>query len=232
MTATELLPQLERDWQVIPSRSAELQERRRAVDARRKVTRGPRRESVEDALRSLLGNDFIELRTTSAAEANPWPSNPGSVGAFAGPGAAKKAFRLLDVVSVLNVAHTVGVELLGTTPPLAGESFTLDPDSRSPSIEKITLTAASSSSITATFTKPHSAGAIAVRPHPLWISNRRYSRIVIAATAARDPETRRLINELMARMLRGVSRWCVIQEGDFIADDPILGRADCTAPAA
>jgi hypothetical protein len=229
LTATELLPQIEADYQIIAPHGATLHERRQVADARRQVTRGPRRESVEDALRTLLGDDFIELRTTAVADRNPWPTSPGDVGVFSSPGTPKKAFRLTGSVIHVGIPVTVGIEVLGTDAPMPGEAFTLDPDTRHPHIEKVTLTAGSATSITATFGKPHAAGAIAVRPHPVWISNQRYSRIVLTVTAARDQETRRKVNELMARMLRGISRWCVVSnEGTFRLAHATRAKLDST----
>lgn len=215
-TADELLPTLERDYQVIPPFDATKHERRVVLAARRLVTRGPRREAVEDALRTLLGDDFIAYETTEVADAVTWPSVPGDVGVFARSGTQKKLFRLAVPISLTSIPLTVGfASLAGTDAPIAGEEYTVDPDSRNPHTEKITIAAATASAITATFTKPHVTGAIATRPHPVLISSKRYSRVVVSFAAATNPETRRKINEQMRRQLRGVSQWCIAQEGTF-----------------
>lgn len=230
LTADELLPALERDYQVVPRFNASKSERRQILAARRIVTRGARREAVEDALRTLLGDDFIRYETTDNADIETWPATPGDVGAFARAGAQKKLFRLDANVGLLSVPTTVAFTSLGgTDAPIAGETYTVDPDSRHPSIEKITIVSATSSSITTVFTRPHAIGAIATRPHPVFISSKRYSRIVVTFAVATDPETRRKINEQMKRQLRGVSQWCIVSnEGTFHLGHATRARLNAT----
>jgi hypothetical protein len=213
LTATELLGKHEADYQIVPSYTQTLQERRETADARRKVTRGSRRESVEDALRTLLGDDFVAYETTEAGERVTWPATPSAVGTFKRAGAPKKGFKLLHSVSRIGINQTVAVEAIPSLDaPMPGDTYTIDPDSRHPYTERITILAATDTTVTCQFTKPHAAGAVAVSPHPVWTSNQRYDRIVATFAAATDQETRRKVNELMARMLRGVSQWCVISD--------------------
>lgn len=230
LTATELLPQIERDYQIVPGFAQTMQERRIVADARRRVTRGSRRESVEDALRTLLGSDFIAYETTDSSERSVWPAQPGDVGAFKRVGSPKKGFRLTQNVRRVGEPFTVGIVAIeGLELPVPGETYTVETDTRHPYIEKITISAATSSSITATFTKPHLFGAFAMSPLPVWTSHQRYSRIVVKAVAARSPETRRKVNEVMARMLRGVSRWCIVSnEGTFRLGNASRARLDST----
>ncbi len=231
-TSTELLPSHERDYQIVPSYGSTLNERRQVASARALVTRGPRREAVEDALRTLLGDDFVSYETTDAGDAITFPSSPGDVGTFTRPGSQKKLLRLDANISLIGVPNTVPFTSLGgTDAPIVGESYTVAPDSRNPNIEKITLTAVTPATITAVFNKPHTVGTLATRPHPLWISSKRYSRIVVTFVAATDPETRRKINEQMKRQLRGISRWCIVQEGEALGDDPLFGIGDATVGA-
>lgn len=211
LTADELLPALERDYQVVPAFGATKSERRRVLAARRLTTRGPRREAVEDALRTLLGSAFIAYEPTDIADAVTFPASPGDVGVFARAGAQKKLFRLNQPVSLTGIPRSVAFTSLGgTDAPMAGETYCVDPDTRHPSIEKITIASVTGSSLVATFAKPHALGALAVRPHPIWVSSKRYNRIVVTFAAAADPETRRKINEQMKRQLRGVSQWCIV----------------------
>lgn len=228
LTANELLPALERDYQVVPRFDATKHERRQVLAARRIVTRGPRQEAVEDALRALLGDDFIAYEPVSTADAVTWPPSPGDVGVFAAPGTQGKLLRIDANVSTTGVALSVPfVSLGGTDAPMAGETYTVEPDSRSPRIEQITVASVSGGSLVATFTKSHPIGAIAVRPLPLWISSKRRNRIVVSPAAANDPETRRKINEQMKRQLRGVSQWWIVREGEFDTSDPALSLTNC-----
>lgn len=230
LTADELLPALERDYQVVPAFGASKSARRRVLAARRLTTRGPRREAVEDALRTLLGSAFIAYETTDIADAVTFPSSPGDVGVFARAGAQKKLFQLGAPVSRTGIVVSVPFTPLGgTDAPLVGETYCIDPDTRHPSIEQITIASVAGGSFSATFLKPHTAGALAVRPHPIWISSKRYNRVVVTFAAATDPETRRKINEQMKRQLRGVSRWCIVHSlGTLMPGDAHRAIPTCT----
>ena len=225
--AIELLSQLEKDYQVTPSYNASIQDRQAVLTARSKTSRGARRESVEDALRSLLGDDFVRYETIDAADLVTWPASPGSVGVFAAAGAEKKVFSLDAAVSLTGTPLSVRITLIGNSnPPIPGETYCVDPDSRG-SPEQITISQVllSGARIVATFTRAHEAGTIATRPHPMWISNQRCNLIVVTETAAMDPETRRKLNEQMERMLRGVSRWGITTDlGVLTPDDATLGH--------
>lgn len=233
LTATELLGKIENDYQIVPNYNQTLQERRVIADARLKVTRGARRESVEDALRTLLGSDFVAYETTGPGDRMVWPAAPGDVGAFKRAGSPKKAFRLTEYVGRFGVPLEVSVEKVeGLDLPMPGETLTVEPDTRHPHIEKITITAATDTTITATFGKPHAKGALALTPHPAWISSQRYSRVVVSFAAATNPETRRKVNEVMSRMLRGVSRWFICHDqGSWLIQDPQRGLLDRTVLA-
>ena len=65
-------------------------------------------------------------------------------------------------------------------------------------------------------------------PFPLWGSTKRFNLVVVDAIAAADPETRRKINELLARMVRTVSTWNIVQEDPL---NPVLpGRLPGVGP--
>lgn len=230
LKATELLPSLERDYQIAPAYGSTLAERRSVVAARALTTRGPRREAVEDALLTLLGDDFTSYEPTETADVATFPAAPGDVGVFARLGAQKKVFSIDSNVSNTGAPLAVSFTSIGgTDAPIAGETYTVGPDSRDPNIEKITIESVSGSSLTATFSRPHARGTLSVRPHPLWISSKRYSRIVVSFAAATDPETRRKINEVMRRQLRGVSQWCIVSdEGAFRFGHATRARLNAT----
>jgi hypothetical protein len=236
LKTTELLPSLERDYQIVPAYGSTLTERRRVVAARAITTRGSRAEAVEDALRTLLGDDFISYSTTATADAETWPPVPGDVGIFARAGVQKKLFRVdVNITRIGALLSLPFTSLGGTARPIRGETYCVSPDSRDPNIEQITIVGVSSdgTELLATCSKPHAAGTLAVRPHPLWISSKRYNRIVVTFAAATNPETRRKINELMRRQLRGVSQWCVVHnEGTFRFGSATRARLNSTRLAA
>jgi hypothetical protein len=230
-TATELLGVLEHDYQVVPSSKATLNDRRAYLSAVQKITRGNRREAIEDALRTLLGSDFIAYRTTLPADIATLPASPGTVGVFAGRGTQKKVFQIDGTIAIIGTPVFVPITMLSNSgPPLTGEKYCIDPDPRR-NIEQVTIGIVLPDPlfVEITFTKSHESGTLGTRPHPYWISNQRYDRIVVSLAAAKDPETRRKINELMGRALRGVSQWAIMHDlGYFTCDDPVLGLPDCT----
>jgi hypothetical protein len=231
--ATELLPELERDYQVIPPYSATLEDRRAVLSAREKAVRGNRREAVEDALSTLLGPAFVRYETTDVADIVAWPSAPGDVGVFAAPGAQHKSFSIGAAISLVGVPLSVPITLTGgSLPPVVGETYCVDPDSRG-APEKITVAQVlfDGARIVTTFARAHEPGTAAVRPHPMWVSNQRCVVVVVTVAAAQDPETRRQINELMARMMRGVTQWGITTDaGPFTPDDPLLGDLRVARP--
>lgn len=226
--ATELLAVLERDYQVIPSPHATLEQRRAYLTAFQVIGNGNRREAMEFALRTLLGSAFLEYRTTQAADIVATPASPGTVGVFAAAGAKKKVFQIAEPISTVGTPIVVSYTSLGgTDTPLVGETYCVDPDPRR-NIEQITISAATPTTITATFLKAHDPGTLAARPHPWWTSNQRVDTVVTTFAAATDPETRRKVNEGMARLVRGVSTWqMIINTGFFTSDDATLGLPDC-----
>lgn len=231
-TATELLAVLEHDYQVVPSSKATLPERRAFLSAVQKITRGNRREAIEDALRTLLGADFIAYQTTLPADIVATPSNPATGGGvFAGRGTQKKVFRLDAAVATVGTPVTVPITMLSHTgPPLTGETYCIDPDPRL-NIEQVTIGIVlfEPLKVQITFAKAHDPGTLGTRPHPLWFSSQRYDTVMVSVAAASDPETRRKINELMGRALRGVSQWCIVHNaGTFILDSPTRGILDAT----
>lgn len=229
--ATELLPELERDYQVVPPYNATIPERRAVLAGRARAVRGSRLEATEDAMRRLIGDDFVRIEATEIGDLVTWPASPGDVGVFATEGTRKKLFRIDSYVAITGTPLVLPItRLANTEAPLAGERYCFDPDSRG-ATESVEILAATGSTITAQFTRAHESGTVAVRPHPLWISNQRQLVVVVTVAAATDQETRRKINEQMARMVRGVSQWGITTDaGPLTPDDPTLGDLRVARP--
>ena len=65
---------------------------------------------------------------------------------------------------------------------------------------------------TGTFTKGHDVGAtVTAMSWPYWWSTQHFVFIVVNATVAVDAETRRAVNEYMAKATRGVGQWAIVQ---------------------
>jgi hypothetical protein len=67
--------------------------------------------------------------------------------------------------------------------------------------------------LAAEFEKPHPLGTAATtRPTPIQFSTRRHILVVLKIAAAKRVETRRLVNEIMRSVIRGVTTWSVVHE--------------------
>jgi hypothetical protein len=234
LKATELIGLLEQDYQIVPAPKGTLNERRRELAARARISKGNRRGAMEYAMRTLLGDDFIEYRTVDVLSAVASPTSPETIGAYQPKGTVKKTFRIEAPISTIGTPVAVPFSPVGTSQlPIAGELYSFDPATRNLNIESVTLMGVTGSTLTAVFTKPHEAGAIATNMNPAWISNKRYVTIVTTLAAATNPETRRKINEHMARAARGVTQWEIVHnQGQLVSDDAVLGLSDCTTAVA
>lgn len=228
-TATELLGQLERDYQVTPPQNATLKQRRDYLAALFLISQGNKRSAIEAALSKLFGSDFVAYQTTPPGTGLTWPASPGSVGTFTPPNTPIKQFQIHQAISITGAIVDFNFTATdGSDGPLANESYTVDPDPRR-STEKITIVSVNGNTASAVFSHAHDPGTMATRPYPVWISSQRYSRIILTLSAAQDPEKRRVANELMARAARGVSQWGVASDqGTLSLNDPARGLIGCT----
>ena len=86
---------------------------------------------------------------------------------------------------------------------------------------------------TATFNNPHGPGSLcAAMPFPAWGSSQRHIYVVVSEAAAFDANTRRRVNEYMARAVTGVTTWSISPDngsggaGPLTLDDHVLGALD------
>lgn len=234
-TAYDMLPALEDRLGLVPGPTATIPQRRVAVVARTKRSRGARRESIEDALRTALGSRFVAYRPIAASESTKWPASPGTgPGVFRRLGTPLQAIRILEPVTT--GAVTVGYENIDTSAQEirieVGNVLCLDPSNLGLA-ERITITGSTGSGstreISFTATKAHDDGCGAVNQAPVWWSNKRHSWIIVDTAAnAVDPEVRRIVAEVMGRLARGVSLWSVAAKsgtsiGGFQLDVTPLG---------
>ena len=224
----EMLADREHEYGIVPGPNDTPAKRRAAVKARKLLSRGARREAVEDALRTLLGAAFVAYRTTRPAEILNWPTSLGDQPQnLQLPTVPRKLVRITDPISI-ELGHPQAVDYTPVDPStatlLVGDTVVVEPEILGIT-ETVLVSAVSAGSFTATFNKPHSGGCLATtQPYPLWTGTQRASLILVSALLAIDPETRRKVDELMQRIARGVSTWCVVQDlgggtaGPFILD--------------
>ncbi len=221
---SDLIDLKEHEYGMAPGPTATMSQRRGALAAAKKLPGGAARHNVANALTALLGADFKAYRTMKPSEvvANP-ASASDSPNAFKLPSVPAKLVKLtVDVCVGLGAPQAVSYEKvsLPSHPALATAARYLQVgdvlviDAGMPGLEeRVTVTAATQSTFTATFTLPHGIGAVCTtQPWPRWTSTQRFSLVVVSASAAVDPEKRRAVDDLMHRMARGVSTWAIVAE--------------------
>jgi hypothetical protein len=212
MRAVEMLATLEALFGVAPTRSQSDDSRRRVVASRKRIYRGSRPESLENALRALLGDAFIALHTPAAATLATFPASPADAGAWDAPSSKPRFFRLTSSVSLVGTPATFRYEnLLGDGELIAaGDRLCCEPDNNV-LVEAVTIAASSDGELeaSATFQRPHAAGAVLRTHAPYWITNKRHITVIVNAAVAADPAVRGQVDALMTRLVRASTTWSV-----------------------
>jgi hypothetical protein len=235
LKATETLPVLEKEYGLVPAPTDRLSQRRAALAARMMLPGGAIYTNVTNALLKLLGTDFKYYRVTKSFEAINFPTTGGdSPGNFASAQTVIKNYRVTSTISsglgspqVVNYASfnpATAISLLN------GDTLVVNPENIDLA-ERVTVSNVTGTTFRATFVNAHDANVIATtQPFPYWVSSQRFSLVIVTRACAENFEKRRQINELMARITRGVSTWDIVPDLDgshtapFTVADPIYGR--------
>jgi hypothetical protein len=238
--STDTIPTHEKEYQVVPGPNDDLTARRAVLAARALLPNGATYVNVSNALLALLGSGFKFYRVTTPAESVDFPATAGaSPGNFVLPATIIKHFLITSIVSVgLGAPQIVTYsEFEAGTPDLVnGDILTVD-GAIYGETERITVSAVTASAFTATFTKAHGPNTFATTaPYPFWHSTARHAHIIVTRAVAEDEDKRRQINELLARMLRGVSTWSIEPDNasstasaQYLIGDAVLGRVGYAA---
>jgi hypothetical protein len=229
LKVTEMLALREGEYGLIPGPYDSLDQRRATLAARMLVPKGGDINNIRTTLRQLLGDAFIQYIPTSFFDAVLYPAAIGDQPMnLVTPTRQPKLLNLMTNISLgLGAPQWVNYEFieLPSVPDVdaqskdvnKNETFTIDP---ADNINVETITVLDVRELTpgylelqATFNNPHTAGAYLTNmPYPYWLSTKRFNLAVLESTAAADAETRRKVNELLARMVRAVSTWNICQE--------------------
>ena len=212
MKCLELLPQQEASYGLVPSMAETTLQRQQALAARMQLPGGAVRTNLVNALSSLLGSSFVELRTLAPSEAA--VSEPTSN--FARLSRTIRVVSLVTPVVLLGSPSTVtfgSVDPTIAAPALVlGDVLTVQPENTG-LCEVVTVTGVTPTTLTATFTKAHDIGAVCTTQNwPRWISSQRTFLVVVTSTAAINAVTRRAISDLMNRICPGPSTWEIVQK--------------------
>lgn len=247
--AYELLAELEVEWGLTPPFGATLKERRTALAGAMKKLLGSRRSELEQALRDLLGDDYVGLHIPDpATEVSIWPAALGDdPQLLALPDIPRKLVRLPNAISTGLGSPQIVAYIPLDPAPIDTDEHTLTPgDAIVVGVdhlglaETVTVLSIGQSGegegslwFRATLNNAHDPDSIAAAmPFPAWGSAQRHIFVVLSEAAALDPEKRRLTHQLMARTVTGVTTWSVCpasgvaQAGPLTLDDTVLGRLD------
>lgn len=244
----EMLPAQERQYRITPAPGETVDERRRFLAAKYMATKGATPNNVLLALTLVLGADLVAIVYPPALPLTSEPADPGvaGFGNYEADNAPMNRFVLMQ-----HLVH----------PELGATEFAYKPDVSFERLkagdvvvaqyenwalaEKVTIasareaTALESYSLpgpypraTATFSKVKEKGAsVWTGPRPFWVGTGRHTLVVGTAAAARDPETRRKVDEVMTLLMTGVSTWSFVEQtstfprqaGPFLLGTSFLG---------
>lgn len=215
LRAVPMLPKLEKENGVVPGPKDSIRKRQKVVSAEAKIARGAHRENVETVLRGLLGDDFVAILPTDKNALVESSNSPETVGNWKPPGSRKQVYKLLSSVALLGVPTTRNIKYIAGDPGgFEVGSYVLVDVGDYNRTERVLVTAATSTSFTATYTKPHNNGTLVANGRlPNLASTKRHSAVVLSESAAADPEKRRIANRALRKLLRGVSTWSIVADG-------------------
>lgn len=219
------LAEREAQYKLVPGAQDDFPARQARVTAARHAPGGGSASNVTAALQALLGADFRALRYTKPAEVATWPAAIGDQPmSLQLPTVPLKVFKTLRPVSLL------GSQAVRYTRPsgfaisqgyqsklIPGDVVVVSADD--PSLaERVVVTAVGVEAdvfdtFTAAFAMAHEPGAtLTSGDYPAWVSTQRQFLVVLTPAAARDPERRRRVHELLDRLVRGTSTWAIVEE--------------------
>lgn len=249
LTCHDLLTTLEKDWACVPLATDTLFQRQSRIAARKLLMRGSREEALVADLKAAIGADFLKINACPTASAANYPTTATDVGTFPNPNVAPKFYKATTSVPVTGMAYAIDLTAVNSSSaPLVGEKLTIEPDIAG-NAEAVTITGVTAKTtaagtvigwtVTATFTKAHSAGAWCVTAAPLWLSNRYQLQIVVSDAASRNGPKRKAVHGVMQRHAKSCEVWCIAAAsssadvGPFVIGPGLVGATvvgDSAAP--
>lgn len=235
-TAYDLLSAQEQEHKIYPDPFATVRARQAALAARRLLPAGASRPAFEQALLTLLGDNYVGLHITTPTERVLWPANLGDQPMnLQLPTVTSKLAQLREEVALgmgapLAVAYAPidPLPVTGSVHSLAvGDVVVIEPEILGRA-ERLTVTAVGTKdfvdtggtvveadvpTFTATFANAHEPSSILTTdPFPVWTSTQREVVVMVKQVAAVTAATRDQIHDLLDRMTTGVTTWAVVQE--------------------
>jgi len=233
---TEMLPAKEAEYGIVPGLRDNVFDREAALMLKRKLPLGARYTAVTAALSGAIGTDFLYYRVTKRSEITTFPASPGAgPGNWVGTSKPIATVRLISPVSITGTptqAFYEAVDPDGVSQIVAGVNVVVSTNNIGIA-ERVFATAADPSSFTATFANAHDSGDVCTTAQfPYWTSNQGHVLVIVKPAAARDPEKRRRVNQVMKQIMRTWVTWSILPSTNgtstdvFTIDDPVLGLTD------
>ncbi len=219
MKATEMIPAHEDNYQVIPSPTETIPDRRTALAAARALVRGNARSILTTILQLRLGSGFLALVTCDAAHRASWPYDAENPANWVAATTPPLLYQTTSTILTTGTVSTVSVELLnGSALPSIGDTLVVEAG-RLGLMEKVTVTATTpatstvDATISAVFSRVHPTGSMCTTaPFPFWAGNQRHLYIVVTQAVIDDRDLMRWLRWYLGRALRGNSTWTVTTE--------------------
>jgi hypothetical protein len=200
---TVLLPDLEKDHRLYPLPGDSDNVRRARLAEVMAVGYGGTPTAIEDGLAAILGTLLIDVMWLDIADVTTFPAS-----VAISPESTPLRYVTLDE-TVFPGSRTVSYTALVTdgNPVSIGDVLTVDPGQYGLE-ERVTVTDATSSTITATFANIHESGARATTGHwPHWGSDRRQTIVIVDESVLSNPSLLARVEWFLRRMLTGASTW-------------------------
>lgn len=234
--ATDLLPNLEKNHGIIPYQGESKHQRRARLHARMLLARGATYAGVWEIMDSLLGDDFASWAVAEAATLVRFPDTAADaklVGNYVPAGTQARIVQTQETIfpGTQKVAVTELTPKSGelSAQAMVGRTFLAEPDSESRretcTISDVTLDGDSLMTfVTATFSNVHDVGTLFTTQYfPTWRSNAQHHFFELALDAAKDPEKRRIVDDELRRVLKGVATWSLGVTGGIAPDEGLVG---------
>lgn len=208
---TEKLPELEADYQIVPLPTATIADRRIALQAAMNLREGNLDSVIDAGLSTILGLLYTGSRSLTPTEAPAYLIGQSTLKSFDRFGTDYKLVRTTGNISATGSQTVSYVQLGGSGKSLEiDDKLTFDVTCNGRT-EVVTLTGATSSTLTAVFAHGHDSGAIATTQQwPAWVSLKRHILVFVYPAVLNNADLLRKANNFLDYALRGSSTWSIV----------------------
>jgi len=236
-----LLAQIEAEHGLQHGADDTLKTRRAALAAAKRAPRGSARAELTAQLQEAFGEDFFGLYIPTSADAVVWPADLGDdPQLLLAESVERKIVQIVPSISTgLGASQQVRYTPLDLVPTsehslAIGDRLVIEPENLGRA-EVVTVEGLAIGDpelyFTATFQQAHEPGALATQmPFPAWTSTQRAILVALNETVALDPVRRGKADELLDRILSGVTTWAICPTNGsgtirpWTIGDPVFGQ--------